>query len=260
MPIKNASSEMHFAVSACKTAGEIAMEYWRRGVTSTNKADGTPVTQADKECERLIRQKIAEQFPDDGILGEEELEKQSSGNGRRWIIDPIDGTYNYARGIPIFATLLALECDGKIVLGVVHAPAMLETFWAETGSGAFKNGVKVKVSDRQSVDKAFFNFGAPIRIHQLGYWEGLTKLVCQTERQRCPGDYLGFAMVFEGKADAMLEVGVKPWDIAPMKILAEEAGGKFSDLNGGTSVYVGDCLITNGLVHDSFETTLRRKA
>jgi histidinol-phosphatase len=250
------SSQMHFAISISRSAGELAMEHLRKGVAATDKADGTPVTQADKDCERLIREKIAEQFPDDGILGEEESEKAGSQNGRRWIIDPIDGTSNYARGIPNFSTLLALECDGKIVLGVVHAPAMAETYWAEAGLGAFKNGVKIKVSDRHSLDESYFNFGAPNRIQRLGFWKGFSKLIGVSQRQRAPGDYLGFAMVFEGHAEAILEVGLKPWDLAPMKILAQESGGRYSDLAGGDSIYVGDCLISNGKVHDQIEGIL----
>jgi histidinol phosphatase-like enzyme (inositol monophosphatase family) len=249
-------SEMLFAIEVCQAAGTVAMDYLRQGIVADTKADGSPVTKADKECERLIIDKIVETFPDDGILGEEHGERRATEGNRRWIIDPIDGTYNYARGIPIFATLLALEYDGEVVLGVVHAPAMLETFWAEHGRGAFKNGLKTQVSNCNKVSESMLNFGGANRILQFGFWEGFTKLVAETKKQRGFGDYLGFSLVFEGKSEAMIEIEVMPWDLAPMKILIEESGGRFSDLEGGASIYSGSCLVSNGLVHDQIETTL----
>ena len=244
--------EISFALDVCKAAGEVAMKYYREGVASTDKADGSPVTVADKECERLIRDRIEKTFPNDGILGEEHGERAVAGSSRRWIIDPIDGTFNYASQVPIFSTLLALEADGEIVLGVMHAPAMQETFWAEKGKGAFRNDAKISVSKRSTLAESQFNFGCPERILKAGYWPGFTRLVETTRRQRGFGDYLSFSLVFEGKAEATVEMNVKPWDLAPMKILAQESGGKYSDLAGSDSIYTGSCLISNGLLHDQF--------
>jgi histidinol-phosphatase len=249
--MKNHSNELFFAIEMAKSAGSIAMAHLRQGVSETIKADGTPVTVADKECEMLIRKRIKEMYPGDGILGEEEGAGGQAGSKRRWIIDPIDGTYNYARRMPIFATLIALEQDGEVVLGVVHAPAMQETFWAERGQGAYKNGLPMKVSAIDSLDQAQINFGGPNRILALGWWEGLTELVSKTLRQRGFGDYLNFSTVFEGKAEATIEVGVQIWDLAPMKVLAEESGGKFSDLKGGSSIKDGSCIVSNGKVHEA---------
>jgi histidinol-phosphatase len=248
--------EMSFAIDVCKAAGEIAMSYFRKGVVSSAKSDGSPVTIADKECEQLIRDKIEQAFPADGILGEEHGASQATGGNRRWIIDPIDGTFNYALQIPIFSTLLALESDGEIVLGVVHAPAMQETFWAEKGQGAYKNGSKIQVSKCSEIAESWFNFGCPERIFKDGYWPGFTKVVQSTKRQRGFGDYLSFTLVFEGKAEATIETKVKPWDLAPMKILAEESGGKYSDLAGSNSIYTGSCLVSNTLLHEKFLSTL----
>lgn len=255
------SDELDFALQLCGQAGRLAMDHLRNGVQSVMKDDNTPVTAADKECERIIREEIGRNFPADGILGEEEGESGGleeapgltgpAGLGRRkWIIDPIDGTYNYARGVPIFATLLALELDGEIVLGVIHAPAMGDTYWAEKGGGAYKNGERIRVSNLADVSQSQLNFGALNRILEEGYWGGFTQLVRKTYRQRGYGDYLGFAYVFEGKADSMLEVGVKPWDLAAMKVLIEEAGGRYADLSGGQSIYTGSCLVSNGRLHD----------
>lgn len=259
MPKAPFSRELVFALDICEQAGRIARSHFSAGVDVEAKADGSPVTRADKECERLIRDAVASRFPDDGILGEEEGESQAKAGGRRWIIDPIDGTYNFARGIPIFATLLALEKDGEIVLGVVNNPAFGDLFWAEKGSGAFKNGERIHVSDRSKLSESCFNFGQLTRVVGGGLWDGFSQIVSKTGRQRGFGDYFGFALVFEGKAEAMLEVGVCTWDLAPMKIIVEEAGGRFTDLTGSNSVYTGSCLISNGLIHDELMSCLKSK-
>ncbi len=252
------SQDLSFALEICKEAGKLALGHFKRGVEVTMKPDNTPVTLADKECESLIRKLISTRFPDDAILGEEEEARDANaGSKRKWIIDPIDGTYNFARGIPIFSLLLALEQDGEIVIGVVHNPAMDETFYAEKGCGAFRNGERVHVSKVAKLEDSQFVFGAPNRILSEGLWSGFTKLIEQTYRQRGLGDYLNFAYVFEGKAEAALEVGLKPWDIAPMKIIVEEAGGHFTDLSGGNSVYTGSCLASNGKVHDAYLRLLK---
>jgi len=240
------AKELSLALGLCQRAGEIALKYWQSdNLKIDRKSDNSEVTQADKECEHMLREEIAKTYPNDGFLGEEEGESVAKSGGRRWIIDPIDGTFNYARGLPIFSTLLALEVSGEIVLGVVHAPAMKETMWAEKGQGAFKNGKKVHVSDCTELSKAFFVAGGLNRVLALGYWPAFTELVKKTYRQKAPGDYVTFDLVFEGKADIALEMGCKPWDLAPLKILAQESGGVYSDLNGADSIYTGNCLVTN---------------
>ncbi len=247
--------EMAFALSICAEVEAISLNYFSIGVDVVTKDDGSPVTKADKEVEAVIRRAIAKRFPADSILGEEEgvtggTRSAAAGNDksrpeRKWIIDPIDGTYNFARGIPIWSTLIALEVQSQVVLGVVSAPAMGEKFYGQLGGGAFKNDKEIHVSEVDSLGHALFNFGGPNRIEAAGLWPNLQEVVRQTERQRGFGDYLGFSLVFEGKAEAMLEVDVKPWDLAPMKIIVEEAGGCFIDLSGGDSIYKGSCLVTN---------------
>ncbi len=240
------AKELSLALDACQKAGEIALKYWQNKILKIDrKADNSEVTQADKECERMLREEIAKQYPNDGFLGEEEGESLAKNSKRRWIIDPIDGTFNYTKGLPIFSTLLALEVNGEIVLGVVHAPAMKETLWAEKGKGAFRNGKRIYASECKKLSEAFFTIGAINRILEFGYWKQFSDLVRKTYKQKAPGDYLSFALVFEGKADLVLEVGLSPWDVAPMKILAEESGAIYSDLSGGNSIYTGNCLITN---------------
>jgi histidinol-phosphatase len=255
------SKELVFALDICEQAGKVAMRHWSAGVKTISKDDGSPVTIADTECERMIRVAIEKAFPNDCMLGEEEgetknTETEKTENTRKWIIDPIDGTYGYARGMTVFSTLLALEENGEVILGVVSAPAANEIYWAEKGKGAWRNGQRIEVSTCTDLSQSQFNFGGLKRIFQRGFTKAMEKIVVQTARQRCPGDYLSFAQVFEGKAEASLEIGVKPWDLAPMKIIIEEAGGTFSDMAGGKSIYLGDCLVTNGHLEKAFAELL----
>jgi histidinol-phosphatase len=269
--LEKLSEELVFALDICEKAARLAMQHFQAGVSFVDKPDGSPVTVADKECERLIRTAIAEKFPGDAMLGEEEGETAGSATAdggskgvvqkstRRWIIDPIDGTYGFGRGTAVWSTLLALEVDGEITLGVVSAPAAQDVYYAEKGRGAFKNGVPIHVSKYDKLNKAQFEFGALSRILQAGLWTGFTKVIESTYRQRGSGDYLGFARVFDGQAEAHLEVGVQAWDIAPMKIIVEEAGGRYTDLDGEQSIYKGSCLVSNGLLHDEFLKLLHTK-
>ncbi|MBX9689595.1 MAG: inositol monophosphatase [Candidatus Obscuribacterales bacterium] len=252
------SSDLSFALDLCREAGKLVLKYFKEGVEVSMKPDNTPVTIADKECEKFLRAAISNKFPDDGILGEEEAARSAGGNSnRKWILDPVDGTYNFARGISIFSILLALEIDGEIRAGIVHNPAREETYYAEKGAGAYRNGQRLKVSEISKIEDSQFVFGAPNRILSAGLWSGFTRLIEKSYRQRGLGDYLNFAYVFEGRAEAALEVGLSPWDIAPMKIIAEEAGGRFTDLDGGSSVYSGSCLVSNARVHDTYLRLLK---
>ncbi len=245
------AQELAFARQIVAEAGKIAMSYFDTGIKVDTKSDGSPVTRADKEVEQFIRARLEERFPEDGILGEEEGEARKK--ERTWIVDPIDGTYNFARGIPIWSTLLALEVGQDIVLGIVSAPAINEVFYAEKGHGAFKGDKQIHVSKVNKLASAMFNFGGPNRIVDKGLWPALTECVKLTERQRGFGDYLGFSLVFEGRSEAMLETGVQPWDLAPMKIIVQEAGGEYFDLAGGESIYTGSCLVANRLLMPEFK-------
>lgn len=253
------SVDLAFAIDTCREAGKLVLNYFKRGVEVSMKPDNTPVTLADKECESLIRKLIKEKFPHDAILGEEEGACAEKSSRRKWIIDPVDGTYNFARGIPIFSILLALETDAEINLGVVYNPAADEIYYAQRNAGAFKNGEPLKVSKVSKIEDSMFLFGGPNRILESGLWEGFTRCIARSYRQRGLGDYLNFAYVFEGKAEATIEVGLYVWDLAPMKIIVEESGGRFTDLDGGNSVYKGNCLVSNGLVHDAYLNLLTKQ-
>ena len=185
------SKELVFALDICEQAGRVAMRHWSAGVKTISKEDGSPVTIADTECERLIRVAIEKTFPNDIILGEEEGESNSESSSaknsnRKWIIDPIDGTYGYARGLTVFSTLLALEENGEVILGVISAPANNEIYWAEIGKGAWRNGERLEVSTCSDLRQSQFNHGGLNRIFARGFISGVEKITAQTARQRCP--------------------------------------------------------------------------
>ncbi len=248
------------AVEAARAAGRIALGYYRGGFDVVLKPDATPVTQADREAESAIVEIISRAFPDHGFLGEE-----FGGRGSkdvRWIIDPIDGTKNFVRGIPVWATLIALEEHGEVTVGVIHNPVTGELYTARRGGGAFLNGELLRVSGvGRLADATLLHTGLrPMR--GTGYWDAFVRLVDATERQRGPGDYLGYTLVAEGRAEIYAEIypegsGLKPWDVAPCKLLVEEAGGRFTDIAGDPTIYSGGALATNGRLHDEVLALLR---
>ena len=237
------------AIDAARAAGEIAMKYYTGGFDVTIKPDDTPVTQADREAEQAIVAALGRAFPDWGFLGEEF--GATGATDVRWIIHPIDGTKNFVRHIPVWATLLALEAHGEVVAGVIHNPVTGELYAARRGGGARLNGRRVAVSDVGEMWSATL-LHAGLRLYRkAGVWDGLLRLVDATERQRGFGDYLGYALVAEGKAEMYIEVDLKPWDLAPCKIVVEEAGGRFTDLAGTPTIYSGNAVATNGRLHDT---------
>ena len=236
------------AIRAAKAGGEIALRYFRSGVDVEYKGDSSPVTQADRECEQRIIEVLRSAFPDHGILGEELGERD--GAGARWIVDPIDGTKNFIRGIPYFASLIALEEDGEVTTGVIYAPAVDDLLYAQRGQGAFDANGRLQVSDVDTLDAGTVVFGGLKAFRKRGLWAGFGDLVESSLRQRGFGDYFGHTFIARGQADAMVELDLKPWDVAPLKILIEEAGGRFSDLTGNATIYGNAAVTSNGKVHD----------
>ena len=239
------------ALDAARTAGTVALRYFKSDVRVMRKADLTPVTQADHEAEVAIVERLRPEFPDIGFLGEEF--GAQGGQSRRWIVDPIDGTKNFVRRIPYWATLLALEEEGEVTLGVVHAPATGELFWARRGQGAWADGAPLRVSAVDRLADAMLVHSSLNLLRSLEdarSWDGFVRLVDRTDRQRGFGDYFGYTFVLRGQAELMMEADVKAWDIAPFKILFEEAGGRFTDLAGRPTIYSGSALASNGRLHD----------
>ncbi len=240
---------LEVAIAAARAAGAGALRYYREGFDVTLKPDQTPVTQADREGEQVIREVITRAFPDHGFLGEEYGAEGSS--EVRWIIDPIDGTRNFVRHIPIWAVLIGFEEHGSVTAGVMFNPITDELFAAAKGAGASLNGSRVRVSAVAGLSQAFFIHAALGIVRQTGHWERFVRLIDATDRQRGFGDYYGYALVAAGQAEIYAEVDLKPWDLAPAKIIVEEAGGRFTDLEGRSTIYTGTALATNGHVHDA---------
>jgi histidinol-phosphatase len=240
--------EVTAAIAAAKAAGEVAMRYYRGGFEVAIKPDQTPVTQADREAEQAIKRVLGRAFPEHGFLGEEFGEEGP--RDRRWIIDPIDGTKNFIRRVPIWAVLIGLEQAGEVTAGVVFNPASNELLWARRGDGAWAEGERLRVSGGGTLKDAFLLHSDLHLLREAGHWDGFVRLLDACGRTRGFGDYYGYGLVAAGKAEIYLETDLKPWDAAPMKILVEEAGGRLTDFSGTPAIYNGSVLATNGRLHD----------
>jgi histidinol-phosphatase len=236
------------AIQAAKAGGEVALRYFRSGLDIEYKGDSSPVTRADRESEQRIVEVLRSAFPDHGILGEEFGERD--GAGARWIVDPIDGTKNFIRGIPYFASLIALEEEGEVTTGVIYAPAVDDLLYAQRGAGAFDSNGRLRVSDVDTLAASTVVFGGLKAFRKRGLWSNFENLVESSLRQRGFGDYFGHTFIARGQADVMVELDLKPWDVAPLKIVVEEAGGRFSDLAGNATIYGTAAVTSNGKVHD----------
>jgi histidinol phosphatase-like enzyme (inositol monophosphatase family) len=239
---------VYVAIAAAVGAGRVALRYFRTALQVERKADRSPVTVADREAEQRAVTVLRDAFPDHGILGEEFGEQ--SGSGARWIIDPIDGTKSFIRGIPYFATLIALEEDGEITTGAVYAPAVDDLLYAQKGQGAYDKIGRLRVSAIGTVSRSMLVFGGAGVLRSRGYWPGYERLVDHSARQRSYGDYFGYTFVARGQAEATIDVDLKPWDLAALQIIIEEAGGRFTDFAGRATAFGGTAIASNGLVHE----------
>jgi len=192
------------------------------------------------------------------VVGEEFPDTGGSGSGRRWIVDPIDGTKSYVRGIPVYATLIALEEDGVLTLGVTSAPALGRRWWATRGGGAFRDGERIRVSGVKTIDDAHLTYDSVGSFDVAGLTDQFLALTRACWRSRGFGDFWQYALVAEGAVDIALEPsGLKIWDLAPLLVLVEEAGGRFTDLAGDARADNGSAVATNGLLHDAVLTAMR---
>ena len=245
------SPDLALALSLADAADAISLGRFRAGdLQVETKPDLTPVTEADRAVETMIRERLAIERRDDGLLGEEF--GSLGGGSRRWIVDPIDGTRNYSRGIPVWATLIALEEDGELRLGVVSAPALHRRWHAERGGGAWVNDDRVRVSAVRQIEDAVLSFALEQPIPALaGYaWHA-----------RGYGDFWAHMLVAEGAVDAAVDaVGVKVWDLAAIQPIVEEAGGRFTDAAGVARADGGTAISSNGHLHDELlrAVTLQR--
>lgn len=242
--------DLQLALELADAADAITMKHFQSATLAVRtKVDMTPVSEADEAVEKMIRERLAAERPDDGILGEE---FGTSGDAaRRWIIDPIDGTKNYVRGIPVFATLIGVEENGKLLAGVVSAPALARRWWASAGDGAFCNGRQIRVSRIDKIAESHITYDSITDFDQHGGAVPFLALVRRCVRARGFGDFWAHMLVAEGAVEIAIEPAVAAWDMAAVQLIVEEAGGRFSDMRGNARFDGGSALSTNGLVHDA---------
>ena len=234
------------AVEFARRAGDFTLPYFRSlELAVEHKHDDTPVTEADRGAERLLRELLADAFPTDAVIGEEEDDTAGT-SGRTWVIDPIDGTKAFTHGVPLYSTLLAALDEHGPLLGVICLPALPETVWAGRGLGCFLDGEPCHVSEHDTVEGAYVTASA-LRNWPTGALDathGAGAFV------RTWGDAYGYALVATGRVEAMVDHQAAIWDIAPMPVIIGEAGGRMSDLAGADSITSDSGLATNGLLHD----------
>ncbi len=237
-----------FALQVALEAGAVALEHYQTGVAVELKADRSPVTRADRGAEQLIRRAIAARYPDHAVAGEE-YGADGRASAFRWIVDPIDGTKSFIRGVPLFGVLIALEIEGRADVGVCHLPALGETVAAATGLGCTWNGRSAHVSTVERLGDATVVFSDGRMLAQrLGpRW---AELEGEAGLLRSWGDCYGHCLVATGRADVMLDPVMNPWDCAALLPIVGESGGRFSDWTGTARIDGGDAVSTNGKLHE----------
>ncbi len=241
-----------------------AMRHFRRDLQITAKPDRSLVTQADKGIEQRLRERIRDAHPDHGLVGEE-YGTEDGDASVRWYIDPIDGTHNFVRGVPLFGTLLAVERDGIRQVGIMSAPALRERWYARRGGGAWTKGPhdpaprRIRVSGVSAIEDSQLLYGSGASIERSGRAPGFHELRHDVWRERGFGDFWGYALVADGAAEAMIEIGVNPWDLAAPEVIVDEAGGRLTDLDGRPRIDGLEVLATNGRLHEEFLARLRRE-
>ena len=250
---------LRFAHRLLDETDEILLRYFASEIAASEKADGTLVTAADTEVEERLRSRLADAFPAHGAIGEEYGTEQGQGDAR-WIIDPIDATYNFVRGIPVFATLVALERSGELILGAVSAPAIRQRWAAAQGNGATARlGTterQIPVSSVARVEEAHLCFGTLRTVDEEGLLPAWRRTVGRSLRDRGFGDFWGHMLVAQGSAEAMLDLGVSIWDLAAPAAIIGEAGGRMTDLAGHPSWSGPAAVTSNGLLHDDLLAVL----
>lgn len=233
------------AVHIATEAGKRTLNWFGTDLDIDAKGDGTPVTAADRDAERFVREYLAEHHPSDSIVGEEEADTVGT-SGQRWIVDPIDGTKAFLRGVPLYTTLLAVEDEHGPAVGVIAIPAMNQVVFAARGRGCHLDQHQTSVSDRRTVE------GSCITTSGFGPWTPDAMLSIQAAKPllRTWGDGYGYVLVATGRAEAMVDPIANLWDLAPMPIIISEAGGRFTDMAGNPGADGGSGVATNGILHD----------
>jgi histidinol-phosphatase len=243
------SRDLRLALEMADAADAVTRPRFRSADLAVEaKPDLSPVTDADRAAEQALRALLARERPGDGVLGEEYGE--AAPGERRWVLDPIDGTSNFVRGIPVWGTLIALEQAGEIVVGVVSAPLLGRRWWASRGGGAFGNGVPLRVSRVAGLADAQLSYNAQVTFEEAGWGPQGLALSRRCWRTRGFGDFWSYMMVAEGAVDLAVDPIAAIWDLAPLQVIVEEAGGRFSDFTGARRLDGGNAVASNGRVHD----------
>jgi histidinol phosphatase-like enzyme (inositol monophosphatase family) len=242
-------------------AGAITLRYFGTSLTVDSKSDGTPVTIADREAESFLRGEIGRRFPGHGILGEEFGEEPGT-ESVRWILDPIDGTKSFMRGVPLYAVLIGVEVEGEPLVGVAHFPALHETVAAARGLGCLWSRpdgttVPARVSETDEISRSVLLTTDTLRAAESPVSEGWGELTSRTAFVRSWGDAYGHALVATGRAEIMVDPLLSPWDAAPLLPILLEAGGRFTDLAGNDTIHGGSGVSTNGRLHSEVVRILR---
>lgn len=251
MTISGLDDLMDFAVRTARDAGDVTLRHFGTAAVQF-KGDGSELTAADLAAEAYIRAALAEAFPDDGVLGEEEAERPSR-SGRRWIVDPIDGTRSFASGVPLYSVLMTLEAEGRPVLGCAHFPAIGQTLVAGVGAGAWVNGQRVRVSECDDLASArLVTSGLEYWRDHAEYRAGFDRLVDATRIARTWGDGFGYYLVATGRAELFCDpICGQYYDYAPFSVIIPEAGGRLGQLDGSPLGPMTNALASNALLHDA---------
>ena len=252
------------ALELSDLADEMAMTEFRRDMVVKTKPDRTFVTDTDTAIERVLRERIANAFPDHGVFGEE-YGADTGGASVRWYVDPIDGTHNYMRGVPLFGTLIGIERDGELQVGTVSAPAIGSRWYARRGGGAWAVDTvrtggaprRIAVSQIATIADMSMLYGSAQDVAASGKAPGFDGLVRDVWRDRGFGDFWGYTLVAEGAAEAMIEAELNAWDMAGPFVVVEEAGGRMTSLAGTRSIHEHSAVASNGLLHDEVLARLR---
>ncbi len=267
-PSTEIGAAVEVALAACDEADAISLASFRANIAIEAKPDASFVTEADTAVERAIRERISARFPEHGLVGEEYGEEPSD-SGRRWIIDPIDGTHNYMRGVPVYATLLALEIEGQLAVGAVSAPALHRRWFSWDGGGAWAvdtmsggwdpgSAMPLAVSEVDGPEEASVVYSSYPSIVESGWAPGFGPLLTKVWRDRGLGDFYGYMLVAEGAAEVMVEAELKLWDLAGPRAIMQHAGARVTDIRGGDDMPAHGVLATNGRLHQTVLDELGR--
>ncbi|MEE2658136.1 MAG: inositol monophosphatase family protein [Candidatus Latescibacterota bacterium] len=243
-------TDMEFAADAAWRAGRVTLRYFQTGVTVERKEDDSPVTVADREAESCIRELVARAYPQDGLVGEE-FGEQAGRSGRRWFIDPIDGTKSFVQGVPLYGVLIGLQAaSGMVTAGAVYFPGMDELVYAGRDEGCWWNGRPCRVSEVSTLREACVCYTSQPSFAEEGKHDVWTAISKRAKVVRGWGDCYGHILVATGRAEAMFDPVISPWDCGPLPVILGEAGGTFTDWKGESTLFGDDAFSTNGYLFD----------